>query len=430
MRRIPLAAGVFSAMIALLIAGFSTSTLAKAPFNTNDFTPSSTCGTCHDEIYSQWQGSMHNNSLTDPFFVGMQAQASTESASAGYCTSCHTPFGSDSGEVPPTTGPQISAITKEGVQCDFCHTLMSTEAYGPSQIKYGPFTDSVSTFHGTAYFALQTRSEFCGLCHDQVNPDNQQPVQTTFTEWKNSGYATRGVQCQDCHMTPGPGVSEPNPGRAANNGPLRPNIFTHYFAGGNATSLASDTHQKLARENLEAAATVRMDPAAGSGTNVAGSSGTGWPGAKEPMQLQVTVNNRGAGHYLPTGVTEIREMWLEVEVTDWSGNAVFHSGAIDANGAVDPNAVRYGTIYKTANGQPTVKAWQAAGIFSDHRVPPQGSLADMIQAEVPADVPRPLIAFVTVHYRTASQAQVDQSMGRGALQVPVIDMTGDCLFIY
>ncbi|MCL4472461.1 MAG: cytochrome c family protein [Actinobacteria bacterium] len=411
MRRMPLAAGIFSAMAVLLLAGISTSALmAKAPFKTTEFTPSSTCGTCHDDIYTQWQGSMHNNSLTDPFFVGMQGQASTESASAGYCVGCHTPFGSDSGEVPPTTGPQISAITREGIQCDFCHTLRSTDAYGPSQIKYGPFTDSVSTFHATAYFALQTRSEFCGLCHDQVNPDNQQPVQATFTEWKNSGYAAQGVQCQDCHMTPGPGVTEPNPGRAANDGPLRPNIFTHYFTGGNATQLASEEHQKLATQNLEAAATVRMDPAG-------------------PAQLQVKVDNKGAGHYLPTGVTEIREMWLEIEVTDWAGNPVFHSGGIDANGAVDPSAVRYGTIYKTANGQPTVKAWQAAGVLSDHRVPPQASLVDVVQAQLPPDAPRPLVAWVTVHYRTATQAQINESMGSGAIQVPVIDMTGDCLFI-
>ena len=72
----------------------------------------------------------------------------------------------------------------------------------------------------------------------------------------------------------------------------------------------------------------------------------------------------------------------------------------------------------------------AAGVLSDHSVPPQASLVDMVQAQLPPDVPRPLVAWVTIHYRTATQTQFDESMGNGALQVPVIDMTGDCLFIY
>ncbi len=430
---------------AVLLTGFAAvARPAAAPFKSTDFTDSAFCGGCHVEIYAQWQGSMHNNALTDPFYLGVYAQASRETGGAfdANCVSCHTPFGGDSGEAPPPTGPQISAITKQGIQCDFCHTLTGPDAYGPSQTKYGPYTDSVSSFHGSAYFGLLTKSDFCGLCHDQLNPENQLPVQSTFTEWKSSGYAAQGIQCQDCHMTPGPGVTEPNPGKAAKDGPDRPNIYTHFFTGGNATSLASPEHQALARENLEAAATVRMDPAgageagaisgggaAGTGAAAAAGNGNEPKPAPGSIQLNVKVNNKGAGHFLPTGVTEIREMWLEIEVTDWAGNVLFHSGGVDQNGAIDPGAIRYGTIYRAGNGQPTLKAWQAAAVLSDHRVPPQGSLSDTMQVPLPDDVPRPLLAFVTVHYRSVSQAQADESMGKGTLTPPVIDMTGDCLFI-
>jgi mono/diheme cytochrome c family protein len=340
----------------------------------------------------------------------MQAQAGRETgAGADYCVACHTPFGGDSGEVPPTTGPQISQNTLEGIQCDFCHTLTDPQTYGPSVVKRGQFSDSGSTFHETAYSELLTTSYFCGLCHDQNSPDNNLPLQATYTEWKNSPYATQGIQCQDCHMTPGPGVTKPNPGKAAVGGPDRPHIYTHDFTGGNASELASGEHRQLARRNLQAAATLQLTTPAST-----------TPGSD--LEVLVTVNNTGAGHYLPTGVTEIREMWLDVTVIDAGGNTVYQSGAIDENGAVDPRAVMYRTEFRDKDGQPTNKPWLAAGILADHRVPPMGSLTEKYGIPVPADAALPLTVQATLRYRTAPQPLVDDLLGRDELAIPVIDM--------
>lgn len=58
-------------------------------------------------------------------------------------------------------------------------------------------------------------------------------------------------------MTPGVTRFLPNPGRAAAGGPIRENIFTHYFVGGNAMLpglLGSPEHDKLAQERLKSAA--------------------------------------------------------------------------------------------------------------------------------------------------------------------------------
>lgn len=377
------------------------------PFKATDFTQSAVCGGCHAELYQQWQGSMMSNSITDKLYLGVFAEQNHETGGKydDFCVACHTPIGSDSQEAPPPTGAQISPVTKEGIQCDFCHTLTSPQDYVPGPLKTGPFNDSVSPFHQSAYLELSTKSEFCGMCHDMTHPETNVPLQTTYTEWKNGPYAAQGVQCQDCHLRPGPG-------KAATGGPDRPRIYTHNFTGGNATALASPEHQQLARQNLEGAAAVQIVPPA-----------SVTPGAD--LQLQVNVTNKGAGHYIPTGVTEIREMWLEVTVTDANGGTVFWLGGLDENGELDPQAVRYYTLFKDKDGKATLKPWEAAGIILDHRIPPQGTVTESFTVPVSSGAALPLTARAILHYRSASPATVGELIGPDALDLPVIDMAQD-----
>jgi hypothetical protein len=140
------------------------------------------------------------------------------------------------------------------------------------------------------------------------------------------------------------------------------------------------------------------------------------------MDLQVTVNNTGAGHYLPTGLTEVREMWLDVTVTDAGGKMIYRSGEIDEDGVVDPQAVMYQTLFKDKDGQTTHKPWLAAEILSDKRIPPMGSMTEKYSVPVPPGTAMPLKIKVTLRYRTASQAVVDEVMGDEAIEIPVIDM--------
>lgn len=386
-------------------------------FTSGEFKNPEVCGGCHSEIFDQWQGSMHNNSFTDPLYLALHKQAGEDTGGATdtFCSACHSPIGVFSGEVPPVTGDQVSEIARQGVQCDFCHTVTGATGVGnyaftfaPSNVKRGPFDDAVSSYHETAYSELHTRSEFCGTCHDVNHPGNGVPLEATYTEWKESPYAADGVQCQDCHMTPGPGVTKPNPGRAAPEGPDRPHIFTHDFVGGNA-ALADEKHSKLAVAQLQAAAGLAIEAPA---TVAAG----------EDASFRVAVTNKGAGHYLPTGLTEVREMWLDVEITDANGASVFRSGAVGDDGAVDEGAVMYHTVLEDKNGDPTHKPWFAAGILSDHRIPPLETVNEDYIAPIPADAVLPLTIKVTLRYRSAPQTVVDELLGDSAPTLPIIDM--------
>lgn len=386
-------------------------------FQSSQFTSSTVCATCHQDIYDQWKGSMMSNSINDRFF---QAEWDKQSQETGgkydfFCISCHTPIGGDSREVPPPVGPNINQVLSEGVQCDFCHTLTSPDTYKPGPLKTGPFTDSVSPAHQTAYFEFSTRSEFCGMCHDMTHPDTGVQLQTTYTEWKNSPYAAQGIQCQDCHLTPGPGVNKPNPGKAASGGPDRPHIYTHDFAGGNASALAGEEHRELAIRNLQAAAAVEVTKA-------------GAPDPGKEISIYVGITNRGAGHSLPTGVTELREMWLEVTVTDAEGDVIFHSGGVDENGVIDPQAAKYYTQFKDKDGNPTSKPWEAAGVIFDRRVPAMGGVSETYKVQVPDSAALPLKAKAVLCYRSASQALIDELLP-GELEMPVVVMAQDELEI-
>ena len=384
-------------------------------YKSSDFTSADTCKGCHSDIYAQWNGSMMSNCFQDPLYLAMHKEAGRETGGATdtFCAACHSPIGIFSGEVPPVDGPQVSEIAKRGVQCDFCHTVSGSTGIGnysfisePGRVKRAQYSDSVSPFHQTAYSELHTKADFCGMCHNLSHPGNKLAIEATYTEWKNSSFAAQGVQCQDCHMTPAPGVKKLT--SAATGGPQRPMVFTHQFVGGNATSLASEDHQKLATQQLQGAASVSVVPQASS--------------RQTGVSIDVNVANTGAGHYIPTGITEVRQMWLETVITDAGGNVLYRSGAVDENGAVDPQAKMYNTEFADADGNPTEKPWMAVSVIRDKRIPPGGSDIQKFNTAVPVDAKLPLTVVATLHYRSASSSLVEELLGKNAAVLPIVDM--------
>jgi hypothetical protein len=381
------------------------------------------CQVCHAEIYKQWEGSMHSQAELDPYYLAQSIMASeeTDGLTDTYCARCHTPIGVVSGEVPPVDGSNLSEIAKKGVQCDFCHTVTEIDGTAnakftltPDGTKQGPFDDSLSPAHNTGYSELHTTAEFCGMCHDVNHPTNGLPLEATYTEWKNGPYAAQGIQCQDCHMTPGITGYQANPGKASGIGGNREHIWTHFSVGGNVFMteyLGSKTHADMAVDRLQRAAQVNVIP-------------SGFVESGESFSFDVLIKNIGAGHYLPTGVTESRQMWLDITVTDGAGTEVYRSGALDEHGNIDPEAVVYHTILADAGGHPTEKVWEAESILSDHRIPPKGEETESHGFTMPEDVSLPISITAVLKYRSAPQEFIDHLLG-GEFEVPVVEMTQD-----
>jgi len=370
------------AVLALAAAVAVPATAAALPGNPSSaFEPSDGCG-CHAALLEQWRPSMHRKALTDPLYLYKldKALKATDGALSDYCNGCHSPIAVMSGEITGLDQSKLSPSSADAVTCDFCHQVTGTrtpigntsQEVAADGVKRAQLKDAMSPSHATAYSAFHETGEFCGSCHDVIHP--LIPgflLESTYTEWKNGPYAAEGIVCQDCHMTPGPGVVKPNPGKAAGMGPEREHIYLMTFAGGNV-GLGDAV---LAEERLKAAVTIDL------AVEEIVSAGTA-------ATLAATVTNVGAGHYVPTGLTDFRECWLEVVATGEDGTELMRERR------------DFVTVFKDAEGNFPAEIWEAVAVESDDRIPPRGAVTseyDLTMTEGPVTV------IATMYYRSATE---------------------------
>ncbi len=173
--------------------------------------------------------------------------------------------------------------------------------------------------------------------------------------------------------------------------------------------LGSDLHAKMAVERLQNAADLEL---------IKNSSYK-----KELLShIQIKVINSGAGHYLPTGLTEVRQMWLDLKITDATGKVLLRSGNLDAKGNIDKNAVVFHTKLGNEKGEPVINVALADRILYDHRVPPKGFQIERYTFYIPDSAVSPLKVKATLKYRSASQALTNTLLGKNAPKMPVVDM--------
>lgn len=282
----------------------------------------------------------------------------------------------------------------------------------------------------------QTEGRLCGVCHDVTSPDagsgplktlklangtdtgHAFPIERTYSEWSQSLFAdlifrdgfddlpsgvpvlARAQSCQSCHMP-----SSEDPAATACSLFGYPNrtgsLPVHAFAGGNTwvpgiikgeygdTSSVPGAYGGVgrqdsfdqtvtwARQMLGNAAS--MDATIQNFTPPTGSAGS--------MAVRVKVTNL-SGHKLPTGYSEGRRMWVNLQVHDANGALVFESGAYDAAGAMltlDPQVRVYEVLQGifNANGTGICDIENGSGnamfhfvlndcVAKDNRIPPLG----------------------------------------------------------
>lgn len=310
-----------------------------------DFTSAEDCGKCHTEIYRQWSQSMHSRSFSDPVYRAVVEKMLEQGSrkDAVFCLSCHAPVASVAGETLrqslPLQWDDFSAIAREGVTCDFCHTIahrddlgkgISVGAYvfprtGSTRVKFGTDADAVTQEHPVEVSAFLGSAEFCSICHQFKHPVSGQEVQNTYREWLNGPYSGRNQRCQDCHMPA-------DAGKSAEQGPEREKVHAHVFAGGHTEMV-----QKAA--TLTLAGAILNEPA-------------------RVLQVTSTVTNSGSGHFIPSGVPGIRQMWLEIQVTSGTGQLLFIQ------------RFNFGQRLVRAIG-PDSLPWEAYGLVEDNRIGPE-----------------------------------------------------------
>jgi hypothetical protein len=123
--------------------------------------------------------------------------------------------------------------------------------------------------------------------------------------------------------------------------------------------------------------------------------------------IVVRVANVGAGHRLPTGASDFRQMWLDVTVTDVAGKVVLSSGKLDAGGNLDPDARVFVKVLGDKDAHAVgLEFWRFGRMNADTRIPADGHRDERFG--LPPDARYPLEVDVRLMFRTFPQWITDR----------------------
>jgi hypothetical protein len=262
------------------------------------------CQSCHLDIYMQWTQSMMSQAYThhwdeiEYFNLAVphgEIDPTYKPVSDG-CNGCHTPLAFMAGDVTPPR-PSEGSRANESVSCEVCHTISGYaggDAYNfnyisePGRTKYGPKPGLVSPHHTTEENDFMKQAQYCGTCHNEMNPYGIW-VKSTQLEWAEGPYAEQKVPCQQWHMPKAMGRSA----KMADEGMVAQHLFHGAHDPGKVASVIEIRMHPDARE-------VEID---------------------ETVTLKVQLFNAKTGHKFPSGSVEDSIVWLDVRATDSEGKS-------------------------------------------------------------------------------------------------------------
>ena len=391
------------------------------------FTPPEVCQKCHPKQYQEWTGSLHALAFQDPLYQGELNKAYQAGGQevARQCEGCHSPAGMVTGEIEGPGIANLSPMALSGVSCDICHSVsgtthLETPSHEPENgslilspgvdsgngvvlIKRGPWApdkDCGGGFHKCAISPLHLRADLCAGCHQVYHYSDHFPLETTYLEWKHGAYAQKGILCQDCHMVDlDTFVKSADQYRK----PSR-DEYRHFFNGANylvyylaeqAALKAGDKGKaailkdkyEMAIKRLQLAADVLLSPVYRDGTL---------------EEIKVEVRNIRAGHNLPTSLTNVRQMWLELTAKDETGKVLFTSGTIDARGHLPKNTRVFDSEGMGDDFHFFVDTWVVTTFTKNDTIPPKGYKDVYYGITVPQGVKKVTIE-ARLRYRQADQ---------------------------
>ena len=371
--------------------------LIKYEKSAAEFTPPEVCAECHAKQYEEWTGSIHALAFKDPVYQGelnLAVKAVGHEISR-QCEGCHSPAGVVTGEIKGPGLKGLSPMALAGVSCDVCHSIVGTTHWqtpshepqngsfilrpgvdtpeGPQLRKMGPLAvsdDCGMGFHECDQSSLHLQADLCAGCHQVYHYDKHFPLEATYLEWKHGAYAQKTILCQDCHM-----VDLETFKRTADEfkKPER-HEYRHYFNGANYLLyyLAAGAATKAGDEALAANIMNKYEMAVGRLQSAADLEITPVYNNGRLDEVKVRVKNIRAGHNLPTSLTNIRQLWLEITATDEKGQVLMTSGAVDANGQLPENTRLFNSDGMGSDFHFAVDPWVITAFSRHDTIPPKG----------------------------------------------------------
>ncbi|MEP7339808.1 MAG: tetratricopeptide repeat protein [Acidobacteriota bacterium] len=435
------------------------------------FFPASRCLNCHQDTHAAWSESLHRNAAREPFY---RESADILLRTRGieftrHCESCHTPVALFSGALAKSSGKTQAPFTPldhEGVTCTVCHSITEARLDGTGSFTirrpallakedgapvFGDFTDEqiladVPGHKRAVMRPLLRQPEFCATCHKVDAPPSLNGYKnirgfSAYDEWQQSGASHESVQpfytrpertdCRACHM---PKVASLND-RAAKQG----KIASHRWLGANTAAPLFYDQNKQAEltESFLKMDVLDVDIFAlkreATGELIAPLSANGdncfTPLPNEEVIAEVVVSNRNAAHSFPPEVRDLYEAWVEFEVIDASGKAIYHSGFLQPDGPekgmLDQSAHVYKQIILDEQGRPITRhqIWLTNIKAYDNTIPPgRSDIARFRFRMLPnesnaADASKPVTLRARVNYRRLNQEYTNYVLNRQKRQL-------------
>ncbi len=410
--------------------------LAHASLGSNSLFTAADCAPCHSAIAQQWQKSAHAHASTEAYYQAVATLFIEERGpnAVQFCAACHNPIGLVQGEVDVKAVGRVSTVggaayqarklgialpisqrAAEGVTCALCHQAAQVAASpgnGSLDLATNLMALPAAAFeqltlraapaaHQAALLpAVIRQAELCAICHNLRLPNNGLALEPTFDEWQASPYPARGVTCQNCHFPP---ITGPKADTSSET-----TVGAHGSIPGALSSLPDMADDEtLLRQAATLEAQLTTDP-------------------KNPDRLiaTVTVTNSGAGHHLPTGASDLRQVWLELTLRDRDGQVLWSSGTLDQYGVLDSSAIQFRKVLGDVHGQPIDlhRVWVATQILSDTTLSPLEARVIPYQINLPSAASTPLTLTVRLLYRDVSQAFAEFAQNQPVTDLPTREL--------
>lgn len=411
------------------------------------------CGHCHTDIFHQWNASTHHfSSFNNPVYrkvVGDTIRRKGQRSFA-FCAGCHDPILKSSGQADKLDADNWQA--NAGITCLSCHRIMEAHGgngeYRIAEPTLHPFALSDNPALAKAHKTLveltpwlhkavlskpfYKTAEYCATCHSLTVPASlngmaAMSLTDEFGQLHRRHETAPGEdlpgRCADCHM---PEVPSSDP--AAKDGLIK----SHRFAGANTALPAfnRDLDQGGAVEAFLSSGIV--------GLRVAGlrtkpdepfrpsEAVPVKPG--DAVEVALEVRNLRAGHQFPTGTVDSNEAWLSVAVMDAKARFVASMGQLDGQSLLPKDAVRFGTRFVDAQGNPTDRrntTTDAVSIAENTAIPIRGSRTVFVKFALPVDSAPPFVVDFALNWRKYSPAFIAWVFdGRKTPALPITKLAG------
>jgi tetratricopeptide (TPR) repeat protein len=426
--------------------------------NPKAFPTAKYCGHCHQEAHSQWRQSAHANAFRAPWYLKNTKLLTTEKGIeyTRHCEGCHNPIALVSGAL--TKGSPIDRkFDDDGVTCSVCHSIQKVDTRGTGsyvlaqpavlvdekdQPIYGDVSDKEILAHLDRHSKAVMKdfyrtSNYCSVCHKaalpkQLNDYKWQRAIFLYDEWQLSSFAKESPlpfyvkdqvsTCQSCHM---PREELTTSDSGAKDGKLA----LHRWIGANTVLPKYYNYDSQMERTVaflkNSVFNVDIFGLERNGGRMIAPLGTDAfdVAAADVLTASIIIQNKGIAHSHVPEQRDMYESWVEFEAKDATGRVLTHSGALQANGDLDPQAHSFTNRLVNAKGElnDLHQVWDNRVVVYNNTIASGRSQIVRYRFTVPQDAKSPISITAKVNYRRFDQHFMDFGMGKH-YEMPVVEM--------